>query len=191
MNTPRIDSIPRHIITRRAAVLAGVGMATALTTRTQAQDATPPDACPTLSPAEMEAQVIALVDAWNAQDLGQIETLLHPEHAHHWNGGADALDRDGYLAAMAEMFAAFDDLTFSIDAIIPAEDAAVFRFTLSGTQVGPFNGYPPSDQPATWTAIMIVRFRCGQIAEAWAEANHLGRLQQQGAIPLPNATPAS
>lgn len=192
MSAMRFDTLSRRLASRRTVVAGSAGLAAAaITGRAIAQDATP-DTCRELSAAELETQVLAMVDAWNAQDAGQLERLFHPEHAHRWNGGAEPLDRDAYLAAMQTMWAAFDDLTFTAEDVITCDDVAVLRFSLSGLQVQAFDGVPPGDRPATWTAIMILTFRCGLIVEAWAEANHLGRLRQQGSIPSPDgATPAT
>jgi hypothetical protein len=43
----------------------------------------------------------------------------------------------------------------------------------------------------TWDGIQIFRIRCGQIAESWGRADHLGLRQQLGALPeaeTPSAT---
>ena len=192
MTSTRFGAVARSLATRRTVLAGSAGLATAaMVNRAAAQDATPAT-CPDRSAAEMQAQVRALVDAWNARDFEELERLFHPDHAHRWNGGAEPLDRDSYLAAMETMWDAFDDLTFTADHIITLGDVAVLRFSMSGMQIQEFDGFPPGERPATWTAIMILTFRCGLIVEAWAEANHLGRLRQQGSIPMPDgSTPAA
>lgn len=156
-----------------------------------AQGATPEADCPPLSPEAIQERVQAFVDATNAEDLEQLEGLFHPDHQHNWSITPGSLDLQGYLDTIGNLFDAYDNYSFTADDILTADGAAVLRFTASGTQVLDFNGYPPSDQPATWTGILVIEFdECGQIVEIWAEADHLGRLIQHGSIEPPmQATP--
>lgn len=158
-----------------------------------AHEATPESDCPPLSPEAIEARVQEFVESVNAEDTGRLGELLHPDHQHNWSIHQDSLDRQGYLDTISSLFDAYDNFSFTADQVITADGSAVLRFTTSGTQVLHFNGFPPSDQPATWTGILIIELNeCGQIVEIWAEADHLGRLIQHGSIEVPaEATPAS
>ena len=161
-----------------------------------AQDATPSTGtdgaaagtpCPPLSPEDLEARANTFVDALHNEDLQAIEGLLHRDHTHHWAIGTGEHDAEAYLASLSELFDAFDDRSFTADDIIVADGSVVIRWTATGTQVEEFGGFPPTDEPATWTGITILEFQCGQIVEAWFEADHLFRLSQQGHVPYPDA----
>jgi predicted ester cyclase len=186
--------MPRFSIRALIAVasLTLFAMVSAVPMLASAQGATPEADCPPLSPEAIEARVRAFVEAVNAEDTGRLGELLHPDHQHNWSIHQDALDLQGYLDTIGNLFDAYDDYSFTADEIVTADGAAVLRFTASGMQVLELNGYPPSDQPATWTGILVIEFdNCGQIVEIWAEADHLGRLIQHGSIEAPvPATPA-
>ena len=52
-----------------------------------------------------------------------------------------------------------------------------------------YSGVPASQETVTWTGISIFHLECGKAVEGWTEADHFGRIVQQGAIPV--ATPVS
>lgn len=180
-------SIRALILTALVALTALAG----LSPPAGAQEASPAAMCPPQSPEAIRAQVQAFADATDAEDIDWLRETLHDDYAHHWGVGADVLDREGYLGTMQALFDAFDDFFLTTEAVIVADDTAVIRVTVGGTQVTEFKGFPASDTPVTWTGIFIFRFDdCGQIVEAWAEFDHLGRLIHQGLIVPPMATPA-
>jgi steroid delta-isomerase-like uncharacterized protein len=173
------------------ALLAIATIASTFLVNAGAQDASPAAACPPLSAEAIQEVVQEFVDANNAEDLDRLGETLHEDYAHYWGIGANVHDREGYLATIGNLFDAFDDFSFTADAIIVTDNIAVVRVTVSGTQVLEFAGFPPSDQPTTWTGIFIFEFdECGLIVETWAEFDHLGRLIRQGTIVPSAATPA-
>lgn len=180
-------SIRSLIVTALVALtaLAGISLSAG------AQEASPAAGCPPLSPEAIRAQVQAFTEATDAEDIDWLRETLHDDYAHHWGVGSDVLDREGYLGTMQTLFDAFDDFSLTTDAVIVADETAVVRVTVGGTQVTEFKGFPASDTPVTWTGVFIFRVDdCGRIVEAWAEFDHLGRLIQQGSVVPPGATPA-
>ena len=51
-------------------------------------------------------------------------------------------------------------------------------------------GLPAPGKTVRMTAIDILRFEDGKIAEHWIESDQLGMLQQLGAIPAPGGAPS-
>jgi len=68
------------------------------------------------------------------------------------------------------------------DAISEGEKVAV-RVTQQGTNEGVFQGINPTGKRVNVTAIAIFRVVNDRIAEEWLSSDHLGLLQQLGAIP--------
>lgn len=64
-------------------------------------------------------------------------------------------------------------------------DTVAWRITARGTHKGALMGIPPTDKPATISAIIVSRFVDGKWTEDWANIDMLGMLQQIGAIPAP------
>jgi predicted ester cyclase len=82
------------------------------------------------------------------------------------------------------VFGAFPDLTMRVDDIFGAEDKVVVRFTLAGTNTGPFFGLPPTGRIVVMTGIGIYRFGPhGKIIEEWYENDAIGQMRQLGLLP--------
>jgi predicted ester cyclase len=67
--------------------------------------------------------------------------------------------------------------------LIAEGDKVVVRFTWRATHQGEFMGVPATGIMVTMTGIYIHRLAAGKFVEDWAEEDHLGLLQQLGAIP--------
>jgi predicted ester cyclase len=116
---------------------------------------------------------------------------MSDDYAHHWGIGTDTEGKEGFAEAVGGLLAAFPSLHFTADQIWVADDTVIVRWIDIGVQELEFNGIPPSQETVTWTGISIFRIECGKAVEGWAEADHFGRIQQQGVIPAPEATPSA
>jgi steroid delta-isomerase-like uncharacterized protein len=95
--------------------------------------------------------------------------------------------------ALRGMLAAFPDLRITLEDEIFAEDRLAVRYRGDATHLGAWRGIPASGRRISYTGILIVKFKDGQIAEYWAQPDLLGLLQQMGAIEVkiqPVAEPA-
>jgi steroid delta-isomerase-like uncharacterized protein len=157
-----------------------------------AQDATP---CPPLTEEEAAAWVAAEFAAWNAHDTEQVVALYAPDAILHWGIGIDAEGTDEIAASLDAFFAAFPGVRGTIEQVLVAGDTVIVRYIAIGVQEADFMGIPPSRETVTWTGINIYRLDCGLVAERWGEADHFGRIEQQGALPAiapdAEATPAA
>jgi predicted ester cyclase len=155
----------------------------------RATPAATPTACPASSPATVTTLATALVNALNQRDDARLATLLAPNYVHHWGAGPDTVGAQAYIDTLHAWHTVFPDLTYTAAQILAGQDVGAIALSLTGTQTRPFLGFPASDHPVTWTVLFAFRVQCGQIAETWAESDQLGRLQRQGALPVPAATP--
>jgi predicted ester cyclase len=157
-----------------------------------AQEATPellPGACQVDTPEATAAVAEAYLDVWNSKDLSVFDTVAHPDIVHHWGQGVDTVGIDALKASTEAFFVAFPDMVMTFDDTIVEDDMVVIRWTLQGTQTGPFFELEPSGREATWTGINIYRISCGKVVESWSEADGVG-LRAQLAPMEELATPA-
>ena len=163
-----------------------------LARETTAQDATP---CPPLTEEEAAAWVAAEFAAWNAHDSEQMAALYAPDAILHWGIGIDAEGTDEIAASFDAFLTAFPGVRGTVEQVLVAGDTIIVRYIAIGVQEADFMGIPPSRETVTWTGINIYRLDCGLIAERWGEADHFGRIQQQGVLPVTapdaEATPAA
>jgi steroid delta-isomerase-like uncharacterized protein len=168
-----------------------VGLTPVMSSISVAQEATPAATtdCPVLSSDDVTTLATAWVAALNNRDDEQLATLLAPDYVHHWGLGSDTEGAAAYVSAIEKWHTVFPDLTYSAEQILAGENVGALAMSLTGTQTQPFMGFPASGKPVTWSVLFAFRVECGQIVETWAESDQLSRLQQQGAIASPMATP--
>ena len=178
----------RRLLSIAALVLAGMFLVPVVS----AQEATPqllPGACETASPEDTAAVAEAYLDVWNSKDLSQFDVYAHPDIVHHWGQGVDTTGIDALKASTEAFFVAFPDMVMTFDDVLVDGDMVVIRWTLTGTQTGPFFEIEPTGVQATWTGINIYRVSCGKVVESWSEADGVG-LRAQLVPSQELATPA-
>lgn len=77
----------------------------------------------------------------------------------------------------------FPDLQLALEDILADGDKVIIRFTIHGTNTGPFLGHPPTGNSMTATGIHIYRIQDGKIVTAWFEYDLFGTMEQLGLIP--------
>lgn len=194
----RLDRLTRHFGrgASRRGLLGGAGaalLATAVRLPTAAQDATP-GTCPTTTPGENKAlaeRYWAVV--WTAGGEAAVPALLAPDEVHHWGVGGDTVGHEGFQERLRRFLDAFPDIAFRVEQSVAEGDHVVTRWVARATHRGEWLGIPATDRPVEWTGLNVFRIACGQIAESWGEADHLGLLRQLGGatdVATPAATPA-
>ncbi len=88
----------------------------------------------------------------------------------------------GVKREVAAFRAAFPDATVTVEQVVSEGDIVAFRFTMRGTQRGPFGAIPPTGKPVTLTGMDFVRIADGKFAELWSNQDTLGLLRQLGAL---------
>jgi steroid delta-isomerase-like uncharacterized protein len=149
--------------------------------RILAQDATP---CPPMSADDATAWVTSFYAARNAQDQELIASFLSDDFVYHWGIGVDAQGVDEFTSSMTAFMNAFPGLHTTVDKVWVADDTVIVRWINIGIQQSDYMGIPASEQTVTWTGISIFQLECGKAVEAWTEADHFGRIEQQGILPV-------
>jgi predicted ester cyclase len=112
----------------------------------------------------------------NQGDLGVVDELFAPELA--------ALARQAFTAFRS----AFPNWREEIVDLIAEEDKVVARFRCSGTQQGPFMGFPATGRRQEVDEVYILRVKDGRVVDFWGLEDNWSRLQQLGLVKAP--TPA-
>jgi steroid delta-isomerase-like uncharacterized protein len=160
----------------------------------RAQDATP-DTCPATTPEENKALVERYwAEIWTAGGEAAVPELLADDELHHWGVVADTVGRAAFSERLAAFLTAFPDFAIHAEQTIAEDDLVASRWTATATQQGEWLGIPPTGNSVKYTGINIFRIACGQVAESWGAADHLGLLRQLGGLPglsLPEETEAT
>jgi predicted ester cyclase len=158
-----------------------------------AQEETPEAECPVTTPEENEELATMYWEEVWWGDQGKIAEIVAEDEVHHWGIGGDTTGFEEFSERWGLFFTAFPDLEFTVDLVAAEGDLAATYWTATGTHQGEWQGIAPTDREVTWQGINVFRIECGQIAESWGEADHIGLLSQLGAIELPAAmaTPAA
>jgi steroid delta-isomerase-like uncharacterized protein len=119
-------------------------------------------------------------------NLAVIDELFTPDFRDHApQEQTISPGREGFKHFFEGTVASLKDVRVTVEDMITEGDKVVARYTVRGTIEGDFMGIPAAGKTMTITAIDILRFAGGQIAEHWGEADMLGLMQQLGAIPSP------
>jgi predicted ester cyclase len=121
---------------------------------------------------------------FNRHELDHLDVYWVQDLASHWLGQESLHGLAAWRAAMSDFFAAFPDLSYTLDDLFFDGDRGVWRGHWRGTQHGDWAGIAASGRSVEWTAVIIARFDDGKLAEDWVEYDRLGLYRQLGAIPL-------
>ena|SRR2546430_1128685 len=136
-----------------------------------------------MSTEENKANVRRFTDDINQKNVAVIDELCTPDYVNHDPANPQVRSREDYKQWFTGLSAAFSDLHFTIDDILAEGDKVAYRFTLRATHSGSWRGAAPTGKSITVTGTEIVRIHDGKFAEAWANTDALGLVQQLGLIP--------
>jgi steroid delta-isomerase-like uncharacterized protein len=79
---------------------------------------------------------------------------------------------------------AFPDLQFTIEDMIAEGDTVTYRWSSTGTHLGPLSVIAPSGKKVNVSGMTFVRFADGKIVEGWVNWDTFSLLQQLGVVPV-------
>ena len=88
----------------------------------------------------------------------------------------------GAKSDLQDIARGFEDARFDIDEMFGAHDRVVVRWTVHGTQTGPFAGLQPTQKKVAVSGISLYRVRDGKITETRNQADLLSLFTQLGTI---------
>jgi len=133
------------------------------------------------------AEVEELVQRWVRQTIveGRLDTFheLLTRDVVDRSRSALAMGVESFKARAAAVGAAFADIEVVVDALVVEGDAIAWRWTLTGTHVGPFAGASATGRRVTLQGVNFQRLRDGRVAEHWTQIDVLGALQALRSTP--------
>jgi steroid delta-isomerase-like uncharacterized protein len=122
----------------------------------------------------------------NAGDINGFGDLLAADFVEHEVTPGLAPTKDGVKQFFTMYIAAFPDLQFTTDDILPSGDKGVARVTITGTNSGDFMGMPATGKSVSIQGIDIIRFGDDGLAhEHWGVVDVMAMMQQLGVVPMP------
>jgi len=174
----------------QASALLGVALAIALfvpllPARGVAQEATPAADCPATTPEENKA----LVERWFAALSGgaseDVANLAAADIVYHDPSPREESQTGGTEEWASDRGQDYPDLEVTVEQMIAEGDMVASYQRYTGTQQGDVEderGVPATGLATEWVSMGLFRIECGKIAEVWAVADDLGRLQRLGVI---------
>jgi steroid delta-isomerase-like uncharacterized protein len=120
----------------------------------------------------------------SAHDVDGFCELRADDFVEHETAAGLSPTKDGVRQFFTMYMAAFPDLRFQAEDVLPSGDKVVARFTASGTNDGDFMGMPATGKSVSVEGIDIIRFGDDGLAhEHWGVFDALAMMQQLGLIP--------
>lgn len=124
-----------------------------------------------------------MAEVYNQANLSVADEIFAANAVHHDAGdwAPDMYGPDAIKQAVTAWHAAFPDFHVNLDALLGEGDQVAYRWTVTGTQHGEFQGIPASGKAITVTGQVLMRFEGAKIVEGWTNMDDLGLRHQLGA----------
>jgi len=174
----------------QASGLIGVALAVALfgpslPVRGVAQEATPAADCPVTTPEENKALVDRWFEALSGGTSDDVADLAAADIVYHDPSPREEPQTGGTEEWASDREQDYPDLQVTVEHVIAEGDMVASYQRFTGTQQGDVEderGVPATGLATEWVSMGLFRIECGKIAEIWAVADDLGRLQRLGVI---------
>jgi predicted ester cyclase len=122
-------------------------------------------------------------DVMNTQNLEKIHSFCAFDFTdHNPPPGHSGRGLDDLAAQLKELFIAMPDFRITPKFMVAEGDKVVVYLNVTGTNSGPFNNLPPSNNKINIYGIDIVRIKDGKAVERWGVFEDLAMLTQMGII---------
>ncbi len=131
--------------------------------------------------AKRDSQVRTFVDeVWNRKNYEAASDLYGENYVNPFGTGPSAR-----LEPIRRYHRTFPDLRMDVDELLVADDSAVLRATLRGTDTGGFLGRAPTGRAIDDWVVTIMHFEGDKIVREWVGADNLGLFIQLGVLDDP------
>jgi steroid delta-isomerase-like uncharacterized protein len=119
------------------------------------------------------------VRASNAWDTAAILRVLAPDFVDHTPSPGQGEGARAFIdQKLADLRAAFPDVELTVDDELVDGERIAWRWTLRGTNQGPFAGYPATGRAVEFGGVNIEVVADGRVVEHWSVYDSLQMLQQ-------------
>lgn len=122
----------------------------------------------------------AEAEVWNMGNLAAVDGIYAPDFVCHFVDGIEWRGQSGIKAAVASHRKSFPDWHEQVEDVVAEGDRVAIRIHSTGTQLGAFNGIPPTGKKVSIDEFHIFRLEHGKIAEQWGMPDVHGLLEQLG-----------
>jgi steroid delta-isomerase-like uncharacterized protein len=137
------------------------------------------------SPEERNKNLIRQVaeEIYNKGDYTHFDEFLSGDFViHSLNPDKEIHGPEAARNYVSSLRTAFPDLKFTIKDQFAEGDKVVTHFVVEGTQLGSFQGIPPTGKPFRVSTIDIDYIKNGKISQCWSNLDELSLLQQLGIL---------
>jgi steroid delta-isomerase-like uncharacterized protein len=135
-------------------------------------------------------------EVWNKGREAVIDEMIAPQTPARGlaQGGRELVGPAAFKEFYRPMRAAFPDIQIAVDDVLVEGDQSVCRLTAHATHTGEGLGVPPTGRKISFTAIVWLRWKDGQVVDGWNEfdsAHLMGQITDAGASAGAVATTAA
>jgi len=135
------------------------------------------------SQANKELYRSVMEEVWNKRNPSAIDRYLAPDFIEHNKNIPPGLA--GRKQFVAAVLAAFSDYHAEIEEVVAEGDRIVARVQWTGTQDGPFQGRPATNNKLRFSTADFFRVANGKLAEHWDVVDSLPRAIALGLVAAP------
>jgi predicted ester cyclase len=119
----------------------------------------------------------------NISDIDVIDDTVSTNIVCHGFPGAEISDHEAYKNFFRVFRRSFNDMDWTVHALVADEQFVAVRWEIQATFVGDFAGVKADGRRVSFDGTVFYRMENGLIAETWLQINELSLLSQIGAIP--------
>jgi predicted ester cyclase len=135
-----------------------------------------------MSGEEIKSIVRRAYELSTKKDIAALFEMYDPGYVEHMPDGDQPLEQ--LKRGVPRFFAAFPDLTFTVEDMVAEGDKVAYRVTVTGSHTGgPYLGLAPTGKKIVMKNTSIKRIANGKLAESWGTLDTLSMMRQLGLIP--------
>lgn len=132
-----------------------------------------------------QAALGKFAEAVQTGNFDLFKEVVSAENIDHDPAAGQVQGPEGYRMFFTGLRTAFPDMSVTLETAVADEDSIAFAYTLTGTQTGPLQGFPPTGKKVKIRGMQISKFKDGKMVERWGSSDELGMLQQLGILKGP------
>jgi steroid delta-isomerase-like uncharacterized protein len=136
--------------------------------------------------ARNRAVVARFLTGTHSKDISDVDVIddtVAENVVCHGFPGPEISDHESYKNFFRVFRQSFDDMDWTVNALVADEQFVAAHWEIQATFVGDFAGVTADGRRVSFDGMVLYRMTDGRIAETWLQINELALLGQIGAIP--------